>query len=94
MNLSRANARQDGRAEAYDIAPNEVMGCVECIRREHKQGYPRGQVFLVGAVDSPYRDGTAHYFCLYHLPDNVVIVDPHNGFECRNKHGSKRWRES
>jgi hypothetical protein len=90
----RANARPDGRAEAFDITPGEVMGCFECMRRGHNQGYPRGEVCLVGAVDSPYRDGKPHYFCTYHLPDNVVIVDPHNGFECRDKGGKKRWRES
>jgi hypothetical protein len=89
-----AQVRPDGRCEAFDISPGGEVKCFECVRRGYHTIYKRGQAFLVSAANHPFKDGKPHYFCHGHLPDNTVLVDPLNNYECRDKDGRKRWFES
>lgn len=93
---SRAQVRQDGRPEAYDIPLGSQSACVACIAEFNKAAmYPRKEVVMVNPHDNPTNSGTESFICLEHLKrflPSVVIVDPDNGFECRDLAG-KTWRE-
>lgn len=93
--ISTANVRQDGRPEAYDIELGAMVGCIACMSERKIVGYPRKEVFMVNPHDNPLNSGVECYLCKEHLKmflPNVVIVDPANGFECRDLSG-KTWRE-
>lgn len=85
--------RPDGRPEAYDCLPAGVAaGCIACLGTltEHLV-YKTGEAFMVSPIDAA--DGNAHWACLRHLPDNVVIYDPKSN-TCRSKDGQNVWREA
>lgn len=89
-------SRQDGRPEAYDLEGGMQSACHPCIAENKHVRYPRGEVFMVNPNDNPTNSGTECYMCKPHLEmllPNVVIVDPENGFECRDLKGNT-WRES
>jgi len=85
--------RPDGRPEAYDCLPeNTRVGCISCVGTERASAtYGHGEVFMCSPIDSS--DGNAHWVCLDHLPDNVVIYDPATDM-CRDKSGQNTWRET
>lgn len=94
---SRAQVRRDNRPEAYDIPGGSESVCIACLADKPPKTvrYPRKQVFMVNPHDNPTNSGVECFLCLEHvrlfLP-SVVIVDPENGFECRDLSG-RTWRE-
>lgn len=84
--------RPDGRPEAYDCLPeNTKVGCIACLGTlRERLVYGKGEAFMVSPIDAG--DGNAHWACLYHLPDNVVIYDPATNL-CRDKTGQNVWEE-
>ena len=92
MTDTRVNVtRPDGRPECYDaLGEGGHMGCHNCMLEGNHLQYPKGQVFMSSPIDSA--DGQAHWVCLKHLPDNIVIYDPATDM-CRSKDGHSVWRE-
>lgn len=87
--------RPDGRPEAYDIPPGAIMGCLICMFEKNMAGYPYREVFMVNPLDNPTNSGVECHLCKAHLAatlPNVVIVDPAEGWQCRDLKG-KTWRE-
>lgn len=84
--------RPDGRPEAYDCLPaNVAVGCIACVGTLTSHlVYRKGEAFMVSPIDAA--DGNAHWCCLRHLPDNVVIYDPKTN-QCRDKTGENVWVE-
>lgn len=84
--------RPDGRPEVYDcLPPNTAVGCIACAAEGRTDlVYRKGEAFMTSPIDST--DGNAHWACLRHLPDNVVIYDPQTN-QCRDKTGQNVWIE-
>lgn len=87
--------RQDGRAEAYDIPPGAMKQCSPCLATGKVAAYPYREVFLINPNDNPLNSSSECFLCREHLLlflPNVVIVDPSQGFQCRDVRGNV-WRE-
>lgn len=87
--------RPDGRPEAYDIVPGAESGCIACMATGKLVPYPYREVFMVNPLDNPTDSGKECFLCREHLSlflPNVVIVDPSQGFQCRDLKGYT-WRE-
>lgn len=86
--------REDGRPECYELPPapdGKGYVCAVCKAQGHDRQYPAGQAFMSSPVDAP--DGKAHFVCLEHLPEDIVIYDPVSNM-CRDKSGQNTWRET
>lgn len=89
------SARADGRPLYFDVAPHQKCQCVVCLKGGIQTAYPFKHVFMndpANPVREEMEPGSVNTVCKTHLPDNVVIFSPWSG-ECRDKDGTKQWRE-
>lgn len=88
------SGRPDGRPEAYDIQKGSNTGCDQCYLDGKGRRYVYGEIAILHALDSPYKDGIHHHFCYGHLrhfvPD-VVIYDPND--KTSHDLDGNHWRE-
>jgi hypothetical protein len=84
--------RPDGRPETYDMLPAGVaVGCLVCAQKGRPDKvFKSGEIVMTSPIDAG--DGQAHWVCIEHLPDNVVIFNPKDNL-CRDKTGQNVWRE-
>jgi len=82
--------RPDGRPEVYDTIGESHANCYNCLLEGNHLAYGNGSIFMCSPIDAP--DGQAHWVCIKHLPDNVVIYDPVSDL-CRSKDGQTVWHE-
>lgn len=85
-------ARRDGRPLYFDISPNDLVQCVECLKAGVRSQYKQGEAFLNDPANSPEDDGAVYTVCKGHIPDNSVIYHPGDK-TCRNKAGDATWYE-
>ncbi len=88
--------RPDGRPEVYEVTAHGAGAghgyvCFICQSQgHHGRRFNAGEIFMSSPVNTP--GGEALLVCLEHLPENVVIFDPHTN-KCRDKSGQNVWEE-